>query len=501
MKYKINEFELDTDTRMLNSDSKQQAIRPKTLALLLYFLGRQEQIIDKQELLDNVWDDVQVNEGVVFQSIREIRQLFASNNIIQNHPRKGYQLIAKVSVIKETPSISQPTSSTRTYAWPRAAAALLSVFMIVIVVWQWQNQPTKLEGLDFDNRILVIPVTHQLDLGENQWLKLGGMELLIAKLSQMSESHFVYSSESTLQAIQVSNISNKVSQIERNKLFELSGATLILETEVIGDVYDYSVLFHLHSAVDSYSGIIPSPTIIEGLSAVASSIADQLSEPLAANTNVPKEFSDPDYIEAISVYEQDWASAITKFEAYLVSNPDSLLALRYLTKLYLWNEQVTLARNLVKRSLLLAQTNKPELAYALFNQALLAQIDGQFENALALLKKAENLLSKQKYWLLKSRIAETKGHLWVNLGDFDNAILFFQQALSFNQLIQSPIGTATMELHLCDVHLRRGDSAESLTLFNSAKQRIEEQNLLFLYSMLADYEQKVIRATSVTSKQ
>ena len=101
MNLQIDRFRLDVNSRTLSSASESHAIRPKTLALLLFMIERQGQIVSKEQLLSHIWDDVTVNEGVIFQSIREIRQMFAELIVIQNHPRKGYQWVAEVVPIAD----------------------------------------------------------------------------------------------------------------------------------------------------------------------------------------------------------------------------------------------------------------------------------------------------------------------------------------------------------------------------------------------------------------
>ncbi len=70
MKYQVDTFVLDVQARTLSADDSCQNIRPKTLEVLLYLANRTGDIISKQELLDCIWDDVNVDDGVIFQSIR-----------------------------------------------------------------------------------------------------------------------------------------------------------------------------------------------------------------------------------------------------------------------------------------------------------------------------------------------------------------------------------------------------------------------------------------------
>ncbi|OUS18629.1 hypothetical protein A9Q97_00715, partial [Rhodospirillales bacterium 47_12_T64] len=46
--------------------------------------------------LSTVWDDVTVGEQVLFQTIRELRNLFSGLDVIKTHPRKGYAWVINV---------------------------------------------------------------------------------------------------------------------------------------------------------------------------------------------------------------------------------------------------------------------------------------------------------------------------------------------------------------------------------------------------------------------
>jgi len=54
MKYQIDKFVLNVQTRTLSAKGSCQNIRPKTLEVLLYLAQRAGQIISKQELLENI---------------------------------------------------------------------------------------------------------------------------------------------------------------------------------------------------------------------------------------------------------------------------------------------------------------------------------------------------------------------------------------------------------------------------------------------------------------
>ena len=76
MKYQIGDFRLDPQTNIVSGPNGEQAVRPKTLQLLLFFIENSDNIHSKQTLLDEVWASAGAQEHVLFQSINEIRGFF-----------------------------------------------------------------------------------------------------------------------------------------------------------------------------------------------------------------------------------------------------------------------------------------------------------------------------------------------------------------------------------------------------------------------------------------
>ncbi|WP_111979177.1 winged helix-turn-helix domain-containing protein [Algibacillus agarilyticus] len=87
-------FIIDCHDHSITISDKKHAVRPKTFQLLLMLINKREQVINKQTLLNEIWDDVNVDDQAIFQSIGEIRKIFAKIKVIQTHPRKGYCWIA-----------------------------------------------------------------------------------------------------------------------------------------------------------------------------------------------------------------------------------------------------------------------------------------------------------------------------------------------------------------------------------------------------------------------
>lgn len=146
--FKIGNMTYDYDTGKVTSIDCQGTLRAKSNDVLLYLLKRPQKVISKQEILDNVWDDVAAQEHVLFQSIKEIRQCFAEFEVIKTHPRKGYEWIAPgspIEIIAEPASLEVP-SSLEVPALPHVSEQLPNQHGIKHGFGLWKEYKLRLVG-------------------------------------------------------------------------------------------------------------------------------------------------------------------------------------------------------------------------------------------------------------------------------------------------------------------------------------------------------------------
>jgi DNA-binding winged helix-turn-helix (wHTH) protein len=93
LRYRSGEFIIHPKRHLIESDGQQTQVRSKVFMLMLLLLEHRDEVLSKEFLLATIWDDVEVDEQVLFQSIREIRILFSDYIVIKTHPRKGYRSI------------------------------------------------------------------------------------------------------------------------------------------------------------------------------------------------------------------------------------------------------------------------------------------------------------------------------------------------------------------------------------------------------------------------
>ncbi len=476
MKFKIGKYVLDVHARTLSDEQSSQNIRPKTLALLLYLAERNQQIISKQELLNSVWDDVTVDEGVIFQSVREVRNLFSNPDIVQNHPRKGYQFTSELLPITEEQQGEGSFTHHSSIKYLAAAVMLLSLFTILIL--QFNTEETA----GYEQSVMVLPIKNQVPYGSNDWVYLGGMEQLIADLKNTTSSRFVYQGSHVLDVMNQVGLERNFQSKDIAKVLATSGASLVVEAELHGNVYDYKLIYKLHTANDVKQGVILNTSVTDALT----ELANYIETPSLLGDQASQEFSQALLSEAMISYESDWHTSVSFFESYLALNPESVLAKVYLSKLYLWQEQIEQASLLLDKVDSLEHASAQEVAQVQLLRARIAVKHKQWPLAMSLFSEAESQIHTDLF--LTANIAEEKGLAYIQQCSLEQAVEAFSVALSQYQTTGSLIGINTALLHKAYVLHLQSNENEALELFQKAKENITRMKLAFLYSMMSDYE-------------
>jgi len=152
-RYCFDDVEVDpVGFRMLKS-GKAVPVEPKALQVLVFLLANRGRLVEKGELLSDVWNDAFVKENVLSRAIAQLRKALADDakaaRYIETVPTKGYRFIANVQVV--TDSTARPSGPATTSHYPKAqrfwlAAALVAALGIAVAWWAWiGNRPRPLE--------------------------------------------------------------------------------------------------------------------------------------------------------------------------------------------------------------------------------------------------------------------------------------------------------------------------------------------------------------------
>jgi TolB-like protein/DNA-binding winged helix-turn-helix (wHTH) protein/Tfp pilus assembly protein PilF len=138
---KVGEWSVDPALGEISSGGRVTKLDPLTMRLLLYFAANSGRVVALQELLDAVWPNVVVTPQSVYNTVAQLRRtlgdLAEAPTYIENIPRKGYRLIAKVdnrlierratvAAPAQTPPTSPATANTPVAVGDRLRARLIT---------------------------------------------------------------------------------------------------------------------------------------------------------------------------------------------------------------------------------------------------------------------------------------------------------------------------------------------------------------------------------------
>lgn len=105
--YAFGEFRVDAVRRVLQRNGKPIALTPKVFDTLAFMIRRHGQLLEKNELMQELWPDRVVEENNLSQNIAALRRALAErrgeNRYILTVPGHGYRFVADVEALDDTP--------------------------------------------------------------------------------------------------------------------------------------------------------------------------------------------------------------------------------------------------------------------------------------------------------------------------------------------------------------------------------------------------------------
>jgi DNA-binding winged helix-turn-helix (wHTH) protein len=98
--YEFGPFRLDPQARSLLRDGGHIPLTPRTFDTLLVLIRNRDRVVEKQELMDTLWPDSDVEENNLSQSISAVRKALGERpgeqRYIKTITRRGYRFVAPV---------------------------------------------------------------------------------------------------------------------------------------------------------------------------------------------------------------------------------------------------------------------------------------------------------------------------------------------------------------------------------------------------------------------
>src|SRR5215213_11698038 len=102
--YEFDSFRLDPSAPLLLRESTPVDLTLKALKTLLVLVEHRGRVVSRQELIEAVWPDVEVEENNLSVNISALRKVLSAGgdgkNYIETVPRRGYRFTAAVSDVR-----------------------------------------------------------------------------------------------------------------------------------------------------------------------------------------------------------------------------------------------------------------------------------------------------------------------------------------------------------------------------------------------------------------
>src|SRR6185503_4426235 len=104
--YVFGIFRIDVTERVLLSDKASVPLTPKAFDLLLFLVENSGHVLDKEELMKQVWPDSFVEENNLAQNISTLRKVLGADGVklIETVPKRGYRFVADVTEVGDEPA-------------------------------------------------------------------------------------------------------------------------------------------------------------------------------------------------------------------------------------------------------------------------------------------------------------------------------------------------------------------------------------------------------------
>jgi TolB-like protein/DNA-binding winged helix-turn-helix (wHTH) protein len=114
-------FHLDVDNEQLRRDDTVVPLRHKAFAVLRYLAEHSERLVNREELVQAVWGETKVSEGVLRGCLREVRQALGDSvetpQFIETVGRQGWRFIVPLSFASQ---VTSPKSQVQSQTLPLA---------------------------------------------------------------------------------------------------------------------------------------------------------------------------------------------------------------------------------------------------------------------------------------------------------------------------------------------------------------------------------------------
>lgn len=478
LSYRTGEFIIHPKQHLIEKGGLQTQVRAKVFLLMMLLIEHRDEVLAKEYLLETIWDDVQVDEQVLFQSIREIRLLFDDYVVIKTHPRKGYRWIAEIEELTQLKVESESnTTSAPKKPKPHWAKLIIGASLLMFGLAYWlvfNSNPDQ-----FNGSVVVLPVKSSISDSDHRWLYLGAMDQIISQLVA-DQNVAVMHTDYVLEIMQRAELPRDYTSEQVKRIFEVSGAKFVVESEFSGALQEYRLAYKFYFDAHVKRGVIFSNSTSGALIELAQKITAYTGQPLKAlDQQANSDFNSELLARALDLINQNNFVGASRLLSGLVElEPANILASRLLAQTYLQQQEFEIAEQIILTAIeKAAAQNSPELARLYFNLASIQAVGGDLKLALSTFIKADGLAQKNNDWLYRAYTAQQMARIQQNLKDYESAQVLLQQAFSYHKIIQCPVGQSLTWLQMAELSYKQGNKTQANQYLSNAAKLINQRQL------------------------
>jgi DNA-binding winged helix-turn-helix (wHTH) protein/tetratricopeptide (TPR) repeat protein len=333
MRYTFADIELNLTTGIIIKAGDKINVRAKTLLVLTYLIKYSNDIVTKKTLIETIWHDVVVQDQVLVQSIKEIRDILGSE-VIKTYPRMGYQWTAELTPIPTKKSLALTIRNPKKIAM----FVVFALSLIVLSVAQKPNLTQMVESTNKGNKITVgfLPINNDMPDDIHDWVTSTGTQYLNQRLQQQS-TLITLDTPTLLSLLSQNNISPSTLSDKPLSSSKSLLADVIVKSRLVGYPQDFQVHYTLYNGNNVEHGVEFASSVEKVLDQLVEKVAIRFDNFKAMNSQVSYHpFSNEAFARGINFYlTGEYTKAIAFFASALQSNPKLLVARRYLAACYI----------------------------------------------------------------------------------------------------------------------------------------------------------------------
>ncbi|MFT5760049.1 MAG: DNA-binding winged helix-turn-helix (wHTH) protein/tetratricopeptide (TPR) repeat protein [Alteromonadaceae bacterium] len=452
----INSIDVNLTSGVVVKDNNRTNIRAKTLQVLQCLIENKNRVVTKSELLNDIWHDVVVQEQVLVQSIKEIRDLLGIE-VIKTFSRQGYRWVGDYTeLIKDTESYKKNPKK----SFFMLITVLLITVLFVIFIWQNNKDITKANQ---PLKIAVMPVINEMPDSQHQWVPLEGMNQLIYQLDHKT-SLSVIETNNVLYGIEhINNYADLATEDQVFLLRQFLTADIIVRTRLIGFPQDFQLHYIIYTRHGIERGVEFAADVESALTQLANSVAKRFGQSSSPNQALyQSDFSNEAFVSGVEHYlAADYVKAMPMFQAALSANANLLAARRFLATSLANSGDLTKGMALMKENIIAAKrlNNQREHLRALLmlgfwlanDQKVVTRDQDGYQLAENYLQQARELAERYQDKLFIAYSYEELGRIKSKQGQFTIAKEFFSIALVYHQGFRNSYGQTAALIELAKI--------------------------------------------------